>query len=698
MTKRYATVVLELGFIALCLFATHRLMPTLGLRLSALLDTSFVEISRDELMRILGIFLGYSGVILFGLATFNSKWAFSGAKRFVNELYGVGLAASLAGLHVLILTNITFAPPFFLLAIGLVALGMVAAFMVSSFLDRPEAGHPTEPGLIGAAFRTLISPAHLLILAVSLSPGVVGVLYKMDDRIANAINLTRVYFNAHERDIPFDFVDRFPGESFAQPIALAESKHAEGDLYLLERAGKIIALRGTNGTPIRETVLDFSHDVNTKVENGALGMALHPEFGDRKSANQGFVYVYYTKLENKKQLNRLARFDLTMPNLEGRAESQLVLFEQERAPNGFHNAGDVAFGPDGFLYVSVGNGQDKKSHQVLDYGLLCGILRIDVDQLGGDRSHPPKTQPVHGKSQGYYIPSDNPFVGQEGALEEFFAIGLRNPFRISFDQVTGLLWVGDNGDNKWEEINAISAGANCQYPYREGRGEGREPKPETPLGTETPPFYAYEHTAYDRSAIGGIVYRGSRLKELKGKYLFADNFSGKVFSIELSEDAERKTIARVPYLGQSGLSSMHATRSGEVLVTVLGSKKEPTGKVLRLTDEAGTQTLIAEASHIDVSTAEFFAEQCALCHGKTGRGDGPRTKDLAKKPKDLTNSQWQEKVSDQHIFQVISKGGTSVGLSNDMPGWHLMLKSNQIQELVRYVRNLDSSNALDDAT
>lgn len=195
-----------------------------------------------------------------------------------------------------------------------------------------------------------------------------------------------------------------------------------------------------------------------------------------------------------------------------------------------HNGGTLAFGPDGYLYIALGDGgaanDPKKNGQNLGT-LLGSILRIDVDN---------KTTTTP-----YAIPKDNPFVGKEGARGEIWAYGVRNPWRISFDRQTGTLWCGEVGQNLWEEIDIITRGGNYGWNKREGLHpfppESKEPtKPEY-----IDPIWEYHHSI-GKSITGGNVYRGKLVPKLAGLYLYADYVTGKVWALEYDEK-QQKTIA-----------------------------------------------------------------------------------------------------------------------------------------------------------
>jgi uncharacterized repeat protein (TIGR03806 family) len=287
-------------------------------------------------------------------------------------------------------------------------------------------------------------------------------------------------------------------------------------------------------------VLDFTAAVSTDRESGALGMVLHPKFDDAADPHP-FMYVWYNVSGDAKK-QRLSRFTWSEATQTFDPGSELVMIEQEEK-SANHNGGRIAFGSDGFLYFGNGDDENNANHQTLSRALFAGIFRIDVDSRGGSVSHPPPRQPEGGTTTGYFIPNSNPFVGTPGALEEFYALGLRNPFLFSFDRANGDLWVGDVGETFREEVDKVVAGGNYEWPDKEGEVSFTP----TPLvaGTRTPPVYQYSHweMADVTAILGGFVYRGSKFPELTGKYLYGDWISGRVWALDLSQSPPtRKTI------------------------------------------------------------------------------------------------------------------------------------------------------------
>ncbi|MFO0741621.1 MAG: PQQ-dependent sugar dehydrogenase [Labilithrix sp.] len=294
---------------------------------------------------------------------------------------------------------------------------------------------------------------------------------------------------------------------------------------VLERIGNVIRMESGK----RRNVLDFTADVALQSEGGALGMALHPQFGDG-SGPKPYAYFWYNAKGATKNEQRLVRYTWSAASQSFDPASKLVMIEEEEE-HPEHNAGRMAFGKDGLLYLGNGDDLNDANHQTLNRALFAGIFRIDVDSDAA-RSHPIPKQPAGGFTTGYMIPNDNPFVGQ-GGLEEFYALGFRNPFMFSFDRQTNDLWVGDVGDSFREEINRVEKGGNYQWPVREGELVRQAGKTIT-IGTSHDPesFYTH-HEMGDLTAIfGGFVYRGKALPELNGKYIYSDWPSDRIWAYD----------------------------------------------------------------------------------------------------------------------------------------------------------------------
>jgi glucose/arabinose dehydrogenase len=341
-----------------------------------------------------------------------------------------------------------------------------------------------------------------------------------------------------DEQLTYKTVDAFPAVALTNPIALATAPGETNRLYVVERAGYIVVITNLL-SPTRKLFLNVANRINAASEGGLLGLAFHPEY-----ASNRFFFVYYTAAGTGFS-NRVARFQRLGGDPDAAdPASEVVLFGQhDEAQN--HNGGTVHFGPDGYLYVGLGDeggGNDTFANsQRIDKDFFSGILRIDVDKRPG--SLPPNPHPSIVAPTNYAIPPDNPWVGATNFLgsavdpsrvrTEFWAVGLRNPFRFSFDPVTHECLCADVGQNAWEEIDLIVRGGNYGWAYREGFEAG--PKPGGPPASAfISPLLAYAHgsaTNQGNSITGGIVYRGDRMPELVGSYIFSDYVSGNIWAM-----------------------------------------------------------------------------------------------------------------------------------------------------------------------
>ena len=292
-------------------------------------------------------------------------------------------------------------------------------------------------------------------------------------------------------------------------------------------------------------------------ECGLLGLAFHPNY-----AANGYFYITYSVVKATDPgvwYQRLSRF--TMPAAQigqpapvADAGSELILIEQ-RDHEDNHNGGDLHFGPDGYLYYAVGDegfGQDPFGNtQRIDKDFFSAMMRLDVDKLPGNpepNAHP--SVPLYGGLAGYSVPADNPFVGAtsfnglpvtaSAVRTEFWAAGLRSPWRFSIDAPTGELWLGDVGESTYEEVDLITKGGNYGWVYREGKHDFTDPlSVPRPAGfSPTDPIHEYLHTGLGgdsnfngNAVIGGVVYRGTRFASLAGAYIFGDYVSGNIWAL-----------------------------------------------------------------------------------------------------------------------------------------------------------------------
>ncbi|MDZ7688983.1 MAG: PQQ-dependent sugar dehydrogenase [Halobacteriales archaeon] len=363
--------------------------------------------------------------------------------------------------------------------------------------------------------------------------------------------------------------------------------------YVAERPGRILVYDTEADSLREEPLLDISDSVVLGGERGLLGIEPHPNF-----AENGRLFVRYSAASRQETPDNyshtfvLSEFEANDDLTQADTDSERTVLEIPQ-PQGNHNAGDIAFGPDGYLYVPVGDGgsggdtgrghvedwydaNEGGNGQNVTENLLGSMLRIDVDDTDDGRN--------------YAVPDDNPLVGREG-LDEYYAWGLRNPWRISFDD--GDLYVADVGQNRYEEINIVEKGGNYGWNVREGvhcynASDCPTSTPDEVRGGEplVDPILEYPHSGGDItgvSVIGGYVYRGSEVPLLEGRYVFGDlQPQGRLFVgvppedeegenedrwsleyVELTEDASNR-LGRILSFGRDGDGEMYVLGGGSV--------------------------------------------------------------------------------------------------------------------------------------
>jgi glucose/arabinose dehydrogenase len=297
-----------------------------------------------------------------------------------------------------------------------------------------------------------------------------------------------------------------------QPLFAGAPAGDTGRLFIVEKTGRIKILDLASGQVLATPFLDLSGQIDTSGERGLLGLAFDPNF-----ATNGFVYVDVSNPNGNNDIRRY-HVDPTNPNVVDLTSATPILSINQSTFNN-HKGGWLGFGPDGDLYISVGDGggggNPLHTGQNID-SLLGKILRIDV--------HSPSDPGLN-----YHIPSDNPFVGTPGADEEIFAYGLRNPWRASFDRALGTFYIADVGQDSWEEIDIGQKGANYGWNTYEGPVAFPGGDPLNPAGPSVSPIYSYDHSV-GHSITGGYVYRGEG-EGLQGQYFFADFIQSKVFTL-----------------------------------------------------------------------------------------------------------------------------------------------------------------------
>lgn len=393
--------------------------------------------------------------------------------------------------------------------------------------------------------------------------------------LALAVVVTRGSAAEVARPWPYATTPAFPGFSVEQPLAIVTPPAETGRLFIIEKRGRILLVPDL-ARPTREVFLDISDRLGTNRDGelGLLALAFHPQY----RTNRQF-YVWYTQFTGTGReahgTSRLARFlaSASNPSVADPASEQLLIVQPDEASN--HNGGELLFGPDGYLYLSIGDegayNDIFENSQRITRDFFAGILRLDVDQRPGNL--PPQPHPAV-QPGSYRVPRDNPFVGATHFLgepvdpahvrTEFWAVGLRNVWRMAFDLETGHLWAADVGQKSAEEINLIVRGGNYGWNHREGQGRG--PRSAPAGATFLEPIWEYPRTD-GFSVTGGFVYRGTRYPDLDGHYLFADYVSGRVWALRPDGDrrvnADRvRQIAQIPTVTSFGRDP----RTGEILI------------------------------------------------------------------------------------------------------------------------------------
>jgi glucose/arabinose dehydrogenase len=324
--------------------------------------------------------------------------------------------------------------------------------------------------------------------------------------------------------------------SLDQPLALAV-RPDDPALYVAEKPGRVVAVRGGTADPV--PVLDLTHDVSIGSEQGLLGLAFSPD--------GRFMYVNFTDPSGDTHVTEFA-----MKNGRARPASRRdVLFVDQPYAN--HNGGNLVFGPDGYLYIGLGDGGsggDPQGNAQSLSTLLGKMLRISPRPSG--------TKP-------YGIPSDNPFVGMPGDRPEIWANGLRNPWRYSFDRVTGALWIGDVGQSTWEEVDVQPSGAPSGLNYGWDLMEGSHAfEDAAPPSRAVLPVFDYSHANGGCVVTGGHVYRGEAIPDLYGAYVFADFCLGRLEALRLQDGSAvdhrelGPTIADVSSFGEDAAGELYA--------------------------------------------------------------------------------------------------------------------------------------------
>ena len=341
-------------------------------------------------------------------------------------------------------------------------------------------------------------------------------------------------------------VPAFPNIEWSFLTMITTTPSAPQTLFVVERAGQIFSVQNDDTATERTLFLDIRDRVNPQGEGGLLGVAFHPDY-----QNNGHVFTNYTRSDNGQFKTRIARYTRGQ-NGTLDAASELTLLDIDQPFNN-HNGGMIAFGPDGHLYIGMGDGGsggDPLLHGQNTQTLHGAILRIDVDNPSANRP--------------YGIPADNPFAQNTGdGRAEIFAWGVRNPWRFSFDSLTGDLWVADVGQTRREEVSVVSLGQNLGWKRMEGF-RCFDPQQNCNDGSLSLPLFDYPRDVGE-SITGGIVYRGTQIPSLYGAYIFADYDLNRVFVFRPGEGPFNEE----PIFSLDNIVSFAEDENGEILIVNL---------------------------------------------------------------------------------------------------------------------------------
>jgi uncharacterized repeat protein (TIGR03806 family) len=383
-------------------------------------------------------------------------------------------------------------------------------------------------------------------------------------------------------------VDAFTNLLFTNSVGITSIPGTD-ELCVWEREGRIWSFQNALDAAEKKLVLDISNQCQGWDDSGLLGIAFHPGF-----ATNHFMFVYYTWVKPGTVAgspttrpvpnlpdtyhDRLERYTLDANGVA--IPGSVKIFVELTNQTVWHHGGGMFFHPANvFLYWTDGDNSVGENDQIINKSLYSGVFRIDVDCRGGDVSHAPPRQPAGGFTANYFVPNDNPFVGQSNVLEEFFCLGLRSPHRMTYDAPSGRIFIGDVGESSREEIDVIEpgeSGLNFQWNYCEGN-LGKMPA--NHIGISRGPVLDYPHTD-GRAIIGGYVYRGREFAhDLDGKYIFGDNVFRTVWALDETATPVTKTLLCVMPKGTgpnsgtdyTGLSSFGTDAAGEIYFCQMSS-------------------------------------------------------------------------------------------------------------------------------
>ena len=432
--------------------------------------------------------------------------------------------------------------------------------MMEYSTQKPQAKNPVSRSFL------------LFALILTFFGGTAFVTYIMNGPGLTAPQTISAYLNgafpnvAPGSSTDYEYQVAFPNLTFDKPLFL-EPMPGTSDLLLGQRDGKLYTFADNPSASTKTLFLDLSSQTAGQIwDGGMLGVAFHPEFNQAGSSNEGYFYLYYCYIVpgtsyptgpvnsgypgtfNNAYL-RLSRF--TLPNGSQTADpnSEQVMINI-RLYNNTHRGGGMDFGPDGMLYLTIGEQNRKQTAQRITDNFEGGVIRIDVDQDPAKSHAPRRFMGIDAglsdetTGNGYWIPNDNPWLDVGGGLfEEFFHIGNRSPHRMTYDSISGRFWIGEIGASTREEINVfdplVDVGLNFEWPIKEGTYTYNPTVPQGP-GTMTGPTLDFDR-AEASAIIGGYVIRSPELSEFEGQYICGDYAKRTVFVLDYDENTGLST-------------------------------------------------------------------------------------------------------------------------------------------------------------
>lgn len=348
----------------------------------------------------------------------------------------------------------------------------------------------------------------------------------------------------------------------SSPLGVANARDGSGRLFVVEQSGAVRIVE--DGSLRSAPFVDISRAVSHGGEQGLLGLAFHPSY-----KSNGKLYLSYTDTQGTSVIREYRVSSGDPDRVDGASGRTLLRVKQ---PYANHNGGHIAFGPDGYLYVGLGDGGsggDPGNRAQNRNTLLGKLLRIDVNRRTG--------------SLAYGIPSTNPYVGRSG-LDQIWASGLRNPWGFSFDRTTGDLWVGDVGQSAWEEVDRAlavrgrNAGRALNFGWRAMEGSHCfQPSSDCSRTGKTLPLTEYGHSEGRCSITGGNVYRGKAYPDLAGAYFFGDYCSGELWYVDqgsargITPTRALRTDALITGFGEDEAGELYLTDAGGTLYRITDS-------------------------------------------------------------------------------------------------------------------------------